>query len=159
MSKTKYVDLECTFRWAKVFPHNRDMVGYKNPKRPSQPGVFEAFDGAYTVDCGLDAENLEKFLSYDTAKGDHVRDKPKVEDGLTWVRFVRKHEDGDKYWASGPPKVYGVPEGTQTIGNDSKGKVRIAVYETSMATGTRLEGIIVDDLVEYVREDDNEIPF
>ena len=134
------VELEGTLNWAKVFSFNKDTnEDYHGP------------GGAYTVDVLLEKDQLDKL----TKSGSRL--KPKVTDDGIAIRFKRKHINAagiEEF--GGPPKVVDAekelwPEGV-LIGNGSKGKVYISVYETKLGKGTRLEGIQVTDHVQFEGE-------
>ena len=143
MSKSRFIKLDAELQWAKVFTHNRDMIGYK--PNDKVPGSYEDCDGAYKVDLILDEENLQKL----TDAGSMKRPKEQ-EDGRYKVTVIRKHK-GPFPEVSGPPKVTGIGD-SEEIGNGSKAIVTVVCYDTSFGTvGTRLEEIKVTDLVEYER--------
>lgn len=131
------IELEGIANWAKVFEFNRD----KNED-------FHGEGGAYTVEVQLEKEELDKL----TKSGSRL--KPKLTDDGISIRFKRKHinQSGIEEFG-GPPKVVDAdknpfPDDT-LIGNGSKVKVYVSVYDTKMGKGTRLEGMQVLDLVEY----------
>jgi len=141
---TQLVELEGIANWAKVFEFNRD----KNED-------FHGEGGAYTVDVQLEKEELDKL----TASGSRL--KPKLTDDGISIRFKRKHiHPMGIEELSGPPKVVDADKnpfpGDTLIGNGSKVKVYVSVYDTKMGKGTRLEGMQVVDLVEYESDYDPE---
>lgn len=131
------IELEGISNWAKVFENNRDTNE-----------DFHGEGGAYTIDVQLEKEELDKL----TNSGSRL--KPKLTDDGISIRFKRKHvHPAGIEELGGPPKVVDAeknpfPEKT-LIGNGSKVKVYVSVYDTKMGKGTRLEGIQVTDLVEY----------
>lgn len=142
MSTTQLIELEGIANWAKVFEFNKD----KNEE-------FHGEGGAYTLDVQLEKEELDKL----TESGSRL--KPKLGDDGISIRFKRKHiHPGGITDLGGPPKVVDAdknpfPEGT-LIGNGSKVRVYVTVYDTKLGKGTRLEGVQVLDLVEYESEND-----
>jgi len=132
------LELEGIANWAKVYEENRDTNE-----------DFHGEGGAYTVDVLLEKEELDKL----TKSGSRL--KPKIVDDGISIRFKRKHihpagiED-----LGGPPKVVGPDKEPIDclIGNGSKVKVYVSVYDTKMGKGTRLEGMQVTDLIEYESE-------
>lgn len=140
MTDTKLIELEGTARWAKVFEFNKD----KNED-------YHGEGGAYTIDMLLEKEELDKL----SESGSRL--SPKVaEDGIV-IRFKRKHvHPGGIEAFGGAPRV--VLEGGEDfpadtlIGNDSRVRVYVTVYDTKMGKGTRLEAVEVLELVEYESE-------
>ena len=139
---TRIINLKGPARWAKVFEDNRDMRGYED--------AFVDCEGAYTIEVGLDDAQLQTLkdagsMKKGTAKGD----------GLTWVKFTRKHKDRFD-WSSGAPKVEDASGGEWSfeldgaIGNDSEVEVTVSVYDTSRPRikGTRLDKVTVIRLQE-----------
>ena len=135
---TQLIELEGIASWAKVFENNRDMNA-----------DFHGEGGAYTVDVQLEKEELDKL----TKSGSRL--KPKLGDDGVSIRFKRKHiHPGGIEELGGPPKVVGPEKETINgiIGNGSRVKVYVSVYDTKLGKGTRLEGMQVVDLVEYESE-------
>jgi len=153
---TKFIDLEGTAYWARVFEDNRDMTGYK--PSPDVEGAYENCGGAYTVDLYLEPDQADKLKDAGSAK------KGSIDENGFKVRLIRKHE-GPFEAASGPPKVVkddGTPwdfEDDGPIGNGSKVKVRVSVYPTKMQPGTRLESMKVVEHVPMEKRDEEDIPF
>jgi len=132
------LELEGIASWAKVYEENRD----KNED-------FHGEGGAYTVDVLLEKEELDKL----TKSGSRL--KPKIVDEGISIRFKRKHiHPAGIEELGGPPKVVGPDKEPIDclIGNGSKVKVYVSVYDTKMGKGTRLEGMQVTDLIEYESE-------
>jgi len=131
------VELEGIASWAKVYETNRDMNT-----------DFHGEGGAYTVDVQLEKEELDKL----TKSGSRL--KPKLGDDGISIRFKRKHIHPSIPEFGGPPKVVGPDKEPIDclIGNGSKVKVYVSVYDTKLGKGTRLEGMQVVDLVEYESE-------
>lgn len=154
---TQILDLEGTFHWAKVFDFNRDMVGYK--KNPRAKGAYEDCNGAYSIQVDLTDQSRNLLEKSGSSKELYDRDgTPKQ------VKFIRKHSvynaSGEEIPAfGGAPAVFkadGVtrwnPEEDGLIGNESKGVVRIEVYELGEGSGeygTRLKAVQVVDHVAY----------
>lgn len=138
---SELIELEGELYWAKLFEHNRD----KNED-------FHGPGGAYTVDVLLEKDQLDKL----TKSGSRL--KPKMMDEGIAVRFKRKknHSGGIEEFG-GPPRVVDADKNTWNestlIGNGSRAKVYVSVYDTKMGKGTRLEGVQVTDLVEFVPEE------
>jgi hypothetical protein len=145
-SKTKYLQLNATIEWAKVFPENYDKTG--------PDGAYEGHDGAYTVDLLLDDEEYEKLRDAGSQK-----QSKETEDGLHRVKIIRKHTA--PYTYGGAPQVAhidGTPWDMRTdglIGNGSKGVAYVSVYQVKGRYGTRLDGLQILDLVPYESEDDD----
>jgi hypothetical protein len=131
------LELEGIASWAKVYEENRD----KNED-------FHGEGGAYTVDVQLEKEELDKL----TKSGSRL--KPKLTDEGISIRFKRKHLHPTIPEFGGPPRIVGPDKEPIDclIGNGSKVKVYVSVYDTKMGKGTRLEGMQVVDLVEYESE-------
>ena len=134
---TKTIELTGTLEWAKLFESNRDN------------GEYDAdTDGATTVDLIMDETTLAAM------KGAGIRKVPKASDGGHRVKFKRPWADQyGRDWAAGPPKVFG-PDGSEwpdgeLIGNGSVGVVFVAVYDTKMGKGCRLNGVQVIDHVAF----------
>ncbi len=145
-SKTKYLQLNATFEWCKVFPENYDKTG--------PDGAYEGHDGAYTVDLLLDDEEYNKLR----AAGSQKQSKD-TEDGLHRVKIIRKHTA--PYTYGGAPQVAHI-DGTPwdiskdgLIGNGSKGVAYVSVYQVKGRYGTRLDGIQILEHVSYESEDDD----
>lgn len=152
MSKTTRHTVTGKCRWAKVFESNRDMEGFE--------GNARAYDGQYSIVVELDKANREAFKASKSAGRIKFDD-----DGVALVTFKRKHKDRFE-WASGAPvvefdtgKSY-VLDDEGLIGNGSTVTVEYTVYETKMAPGTRLEKVVIHDLVSYEKaEDTADVPF
>lgn len=136
---TQLIELEGIASWAKVFENIRDMNT-----------DFHGEGGAYTVDVQLEKEELDKL----TKSGSRL--KPKLGDDGVSIRFKRKHiHPGGIEELGGPPKVVGPDKellDNVLIGNGSRVKVYVSVYDTKLGKGTRLEGMQVVDLIEYESE-------
>ncbi len=149
---TRKVTLKGPVKWAKVFEENRDMKGFE--------GAYEEFDGAYTVEIGLDAENFGRLKAAGSMKKGR-----EGEDGLTWVKLMRKHADRFE-WASGAPEVLDSMgmnwtfEEDGQINNDSEAEVNLSVYDTSRPSikGTRLDSVKVTKVMAETPKDDG-MPF
>ena len=144
---TRKVKLTGTAEWAKVFPQNRDLLGFD--------GAYQDCDGACTIDVILDDENMAKL----TATGSMKRGTPDPDGRGKKVRLVRKYNTG-RDWDSGAPIVT-KSDGTTwdydtdgTIGNGSTVEVLLSVYDTRMKS-TRLDKVIVLDHVEYIPPQDD----
>lgn len=146
---TKKVKLQAILEWAKVFEENRDMKGYE--------GAFEDHDGACTIDALLDEENFQKLRSSNSMSGQRAQAD---ENGRYRVKFKRKWVE---QYGGGAPIVK-TPEGKTwdfdedgTIGNGSEGEIVLTVYTTSRKNivGTRLDKVLVTNLVKYEPEDDD----
>lgn len=150
---TRNVELKGPIRWARVFKENRDMHGFE--------GAYEDHGGAYTIEIGLDDAQFKELKASGSMKKGREGD-----DGLTWVKFTRKHQDRFE-WASGEPKVVNNAgdawdmEMDGEIGNDSEAIVSLSVYDTSRPSikGTRLEKVQVVRLVPKETKTEDRIPF
>lgn len=144
MAKSKNVKLRAIAKWAKLFPSNMDKEGYK--------GAYKEVGGAYTIDLGLTKEEFAKLKEAGSQK------KGREEDGLVWVKVIRKH-DHKIPELGGAPKVYtarGEVWDSDTdgmIGNGSLVTALVNVYKVGDVVGTRLEKVQVLKAVEF--SDDN----
>jgi hypothetical protein len=144
---TRKIKLTGKAEWAKVFPENRDMIGFE--------GQNAECDGKYCIDVYLDPAEAQTLKAAGSIK------KGKVDEDGFKVKFDRKHIDRFE-WAGGPPVVTmnGEPRTYDDgpIGNGSLVEVTVSVYDTSRPSikGTRLEAVNVLELVEYVRQYDDE---
>lgn len=132
---TELIELEGTLYWAKLFERNKD---------PNED--FHGPGGGYTVNVVLEKDQLDKL----TKSGSRL--KPSMVDEGISIKFRRKHTHSIPEFG-GPPRVADADKNlwdeSVNIGNGSKGKVYVSVYETKMGKGTRLEGVQVTELVEY----------
>lgn len=115
--------------------------------------------GKHSLDIKLDNRGFKTFLSMGLSKTEAKED----EDGNSWVTFRRnpkqyifvKGQD-DKVLA-GRPRVTGVDEGT-LIGNGSIVTIVVSTYtydnEHGKGTGSRLESVHVEKLVEFKKKAD-----
>jgi hypothetical protein len=158
---TKVVFLQGPVKWAKVFEGNRNKGTEKYPV---------AAGGQYEISLGLNAKDLKEVKSYNRLYGGKVYDKLDKnylpgDSKLTYITFKRKHEhlknNGDVIheW-SGAPDVRAddnTPWGKDLIGNGSVCTVKLDVTTKGGKTFVRLEGLRVDEHVEYEgAEGDNE---
>tara|TARA_R100001126_G_C4815068_1_gene143826 strand:- start:247 stop:732 length:486 start_codon:yes stop_codon:yes gene_type:complete len=140
------VDVEGTLEWAKIFEFNRDRAAWN-----------EETDGEYKVSV-ITNEKTAKEL-----KDIGVRKQITKEDEGYRVTFSRPHK-GKQDWMGGPPIVAdlsGKPwdvDSKGTIGNGSKGIVRIQVYDGKAGKGTRLMGVQIIDHVVYEGDGSNSNP-
>ena len=167
----KLISLEGTLKWSKVFEHNREMEGYE--------GRAKEFNGIYEVTIGLDDEQFGILQESGCTK------EGKVEDGLTWVTFERKHEMYRKKdntlieeWTGAPsvkdgtgetdengkyPEWVSTEEEPRLIGNGSKGIVVVDITvdpRKKSIVYSRLEQVLVTELVEYEGGSiDDKLPF
>lgn len=136
---TQMISVIGTAKWAKLFDYNKDTNE-----------AFHGPGGGYTINVVLDKSELDK------VKASGARLKPSITDDGVELKFRRKHSHPTIPEFGGPPKVVDAednPWDTEvTIGNGSQVEVFFTVYDTSMGKGTRLEGVRVLDLVEYVSE-------
>lgn len=161
----KTYKLPAEFHWAKVFESNRDKEGYK--------GQAKEFGGEYSVVCVLDPEDVAKHKASGSQK--KVKSDPEMYDGAKYVEYARRHEavvKGEviRAW-SGPPLLYDADGGEwpkdKLIGNGSKGFVKFTVYDAGENKGTRLDALMITELVEFdgaVNNEDyvhstDEVPF
>lgn len=130
---TRFLRFTGECKWAKVWPVQLDKA-YESEKN----------GGNWSVVITLNDKDFEDFKALRTR---HKLDKGK---DVTFRRYERA-----SFGALGAPKVEGVPEGT-LIGNGSNVTVDVAVYPYTYGgrpgTGTRLERVIVNKLVEYKPE-------
>lgn len=135
---TQLLELEGIGEWAKVFEVNRDNGDF-----------HKDYNGACTIDLVMDKEEFDKVA----AAGARLSGKP--HDQGVMVKFKRKFEDPNVEAFGGAPKVADA-EGNLwdldekgLIGNGSKVKVFVTIYDSKFGKGTRLEGVQVLEHVEY----------
>lgn len=143
MAKPRKVTVSGIAEWAKVFPQNRDLEGWK--------GKYQQWNGCCTIDLILDDENIDRLISAGCSK----KPKPDLEGRGQRVKFERRYESGFD-WSSGPPvvtKLDGTPwslEDDGLIGNGSLVEVDVTIYDTQHGiSGQRLDRVMVTDLVSY----------
>jgi len=153
---TKIVYLQGPVKFAKVFEFNRDK------------GKYAPKDGHYSIDIGLNPKDFKEVKTWNRMyKGKVWAKMDKFylpgDSKLTYVTFKRKHKhfkaDGEEVineW-SGPPTVVGLggddwadDDGkVDLIGNGSVCTVKLDVTTVDGRTFVRLEGVRVDEHVEY----------
>lgn len=139
---TEYVDFEGIAEWPKLFEFNRD-----------RPDWAKDTDGEYTIRVIVDGENEQKLKASGTQK--KFTTDP---EGRGMVYAPTRPHKAKHDWAGGPPKVFGPdarPWDTEEdglIGNGSKVRVRVSVYEVNGRKGTRLEAVQVVEHVPYVSD-------
>jgi len=144
-STAQLVELECEIEWAKVFGFNRDKTG--------PDGVWEETEGRTSVVAKLTQEQFKYLKSLGVQK----QAKDVDDQGRIKVQFTRKWVDKFPNWG-GAPRVLNAdgsdfnPDEQGLIGNGTKAIVFISVYQAGKLVGTRLEGLQVLDLVEYVSD-------
>jgi len=165
MSTTKIVYLQGPVKFAKVFEFNRDK------------GKFAPKDGQYCIDVGLGKDDFKEVQTWNPLYKGKVW--PKLDkfylpgdSKLTYVTFKRKHKhfkaDGEEIiteW-SGPPTIVDVDGdgwnemngGGGLIGNGSICTVKLDVTTVDGRTFVRLEGIRVDEHVEYESDGEEREP-
>lgn len=131
-----------TARWAKLFERNRDK------------GEFHAeTDGATTIELLLDKEALDQI------KKTGSRLRPKITDEGVVIKFKRPWVHPSVEAFGGAPRVVDKDDNlwddSVSIGNDSLVEVYFTTYDTKMGKGTRLEGVRVKELVEFVSDKEN----
>lgn len=160
MSTTKIVYLQGPVKFAKVFEFNRDK------------GKYAPKDGQYSIDVGLGKDDFKEVKTWNRMYQGKVW--PKLDkfylpgdSKLTYVTFKRKHKhfkaDGEEVireW-SGEPTIVddagnswidgGSPD---LIGNGSICTVKLDVTTVDGRTFVRLEGIRVDEHIEYESDGD-----
>lgn len=121
--------------WAKLAEHNLDTK----------------FDAPKTkINLFLGKEDLARLK----ATGSQLRPKVDLDTGKIFVTFSRKFIN-DRYPKLGglPKVVYNNEEYTGLIGNGSTVSVTVEVYDTKLGKGTRMEKVVINDLVEFKREE------
>tara|TARA_R110000823_G_scaffold233637_1_gene360004 strand:- start:67 stop:567 length:501 start_codon:yes stop_codon:yes gene_type:complete len=147
---TRKIKLTGISEWAKVFPENRDMMGFE--------GIFATCNGACTIDVILDDQNMSMLKASRSIK----RGSPDKEGRGTRVKFIRKFEEN---YGGGAPRVTnsdGAVWDYNTdgpIGNGSTVEVNLTVYDTKMKNivGTRLESVHVLEHNKYIPDMDEEV--
>lgn len=144
-STAQLVELECEVEWAKVFGFNRDKSG--------PDGVWEETEGRTSVVAMLSQAQFKHLKSIGVQK----QAKNVDDEGRIKVQFTRKWIDKFPNWG-GAPRVLNADgsefntEEQGLIGNGTKAIVFVSVYQAGKHVGTRLEGLQVLDLVEYVSD-------
>lgn len=116
---------------------------------------YNSDEREYAITVKMDPEYIEIFKNSGSQK--------KLRDGDTikLQRDLKKTFNGVEK-ELGPLPLYFGPEGKETsdalVGNGSRVRVNFVVYDTPKGKGTRLEGVRVLDLVEFVPEQ-KELPF
>ena len=160
---TKIVYLQGPVKFAKVFDFNRDK------------GKYAPKDGEYNISVGLSSKDFKVVKGWNRMYQGKVWDKLDKfylpgDSKLTYVTFKRKHKhfkaDGESViheW-SGPPTVlhadydgewlaeYGL------IGNGSVCTVKLDVTTVGDRTFVRLDGVRVDEHVEYESDEEEREP-
>ena len=137
---TRDIIIEGTLDWAKLFEQNRDRAQF-----------HEETDGAYKITVTMNDANLKILKDAGSAK------ESKKVDGGNQITFSRPHK-GREDWMGGPPivaDISGKPrslEGNGLIGNGSKGRVKLAVFDSKPRNGTRLQGVQITEHVVYESE-------
>lgn len=138
---TTMVEIEGIVEWPKLFEFNRDKPDWNDT------------DGLYTLRVIIGDEDVAKLKKAGTQKKMET-DK----DGRGMVFAPTRPHLARNAWAGGPPKVAG-PDGTPwnpeedgLIGNGSKCRVLVAVYDAGRLKGTRLEAVQVVEHVPYVSD-------
>lgn len=133
---TRKIVLEGKAHWVRLFEDNRDMTGWNDS--------FVPFNGAYTIEMDLDAENTKKLQDSGSAVQMNKQGR---------YKFKRKHEDRFD-WASGAPEVEG-PDGQPwsfeedgVVWNESLVRLHLDVYDTSGKCGTRITKAEIKELAE-----------
>jgi len=142
-TKTKYLELEGEFHWAKIFEENRDLKG--------PDGVWADEGGRYTIDVILNEKEYKELQSTGSLK-----EGKETDDGRYRVQLTRPHIH-DKYpQYGGPPKIARangttwLPIEDGYVGNGSTGVVYLAVYPAGKRYyGTRLNAVQVINLVPF----------
>lgn len=142
---TQMINVTGLAKWVKLFDYNKD-----------DNEAFHGPGGGYTINVVLDKAELDK------VKDSGARLKPTITDDGVELKFRRKHTHPSIPEFGGRPKVVDAENNLWddqiTIGNGSQVEVWFTVYDTTMGKGTRLEGVRVLDLVEYVSEDGDKAP-
>lgn len=135
---TTYLYLSGQAYWTKLYPENCDEYnGEKNAQ----------------LELVLDAAQLKALKAHGSKANPRINDEGKM-----CVKLRRKIEHKI-------PELGGFPtvldaEGNpfnKLIGNGSDVTVKVSIYDTPQAKGTRLESVRVDKLVEYKVEDADEL--
>lgn len=107
--------------------------------------------GIFSIGITLDEPSLADF----TRSGLRLQNKP-YKDSKPFVTFKRKDTQmiKDENVKFGPPNVIDKDGNkvTALVGNGSKVTAKVAVYDTRMGKGHRLETVRVDELIEFVPE-------
>lgn len=139
-------------QWAKLYERNRDT---KSP----HPGVQKSLDatnGRTSIELVLDPDQLEVFEASGSQKQVRAGENGAI------VKFERPWEHRIEDFG-GAPDVFDKDgnewDENQLIGNDSTVEVTFVTYDTEMGKGTRLEKVVVLDLVKYESPVKEELPF
>ena len=155
MPKEKIHFIQGPVMFAKVFPGNKDT------------GKYAPEGGQYTIDIGVDTKTKKLIKSWNRSYGEKEYKEPyddAVDPKLDYFSFKRKHEarkrNGEliEEW-SGAPKVVDNQgnewsKDASLIGNGSLCTLKLAVFsgidkDGGTFTIVRLEGVRVDELVEF----------
>lgn len=176
-SNTVYLELPAVFEWAKVFDFNMDRNG-PNGSYEAHGGaytvdllltkdVYKQLVAAGSQKTPMVLYNDKWYSEKSIAEFNRGKDKaermPSFDDlydeaERVKVKVIRKHDAPYSY--GGAPQVAhadGSPWDTEDdgqIGNGSKGIAYVSVYEAGGLKGTRLDGIQILDLVEYISDYD-----
>ena len=162
---TKIVYLQGPVKFAKVFDFNRDK------------GKYAPKDGEYNISVGLSPKDFKVVKGWNRMYQGKVWEKLDKfylpgDSKLTYVTFKRKHKhfkaDGESViseW-SGPPTVINdtgldwcIGGGkTDLIGNGSVCTVKLDVTTVGDRTFVRLDGVRVDEHVEYETDGEEREP-
>ena len=144
MSESVMRSVKGKANWAKLFEFNRDKADFHTES-----------DGLCSVNVVLEPDELAKLAESGS------RLKPKATEEGVEVKFGRKFQHYSIPALGGAPKVVDANDELwdteKMIGNGTEVEVFFTVYPTKKyGKGTRLEGVRVLNLVEYIREDDGE---
>jgi hypothetical protein len=146
---TEFYKFEGKAKWAKIYEPEefRGSVNWKidqiarRKKAGLQSKVYEDEDGTYVCFKRPKTKLIKNVLN--EFSGPKILDV----DGNTLVSY-HKSQDGSKWERVGNPVL---------IGNGSTVEVEVAVYDTQMGKGQRLESIRIIDLIEYKSDGGNTI--
>jgi hypothetical protein len=134
--------------WAKGFERNRNKnTDYIDAK----------FNGRYSIYIGVDEETTKMIK-----KWNRLYEGKEGEDDLRYFQFWRNHthvtKDGDTYdsWGGAPVVVDDENfawDSAINIGNGSVCTIKLGVNTVGKNTYVRLEGVRVEELVEFVGDE------
>ena len=168
-------NMEMVLEWAKVFPENADMG---NPDGPRAAQAIHKKGGQYIVNAYFTSQDqIDKLLEdgldpHPMNSNRLVQGNPEFGIG-TYMKLKREVADNIKEFEGkggtqvvnfgGPVGVLNITDGIENkrewnleedglIGNGSKCRVLVAVYDAGRLKGTRLEAVQVVDHIPYVSE-------
>jgi len=164
---TKWIDLIGTIKWAQVYEPD-EYLGIKRWKLTFYPETGGDWDKITKSGLGLKIKEDDdgRYLQFRRPVEKKIKDKiviftpPRIT-GAVNVQYVNA-ETGEMVRSYDQGTIETIRRDGETVllGNGTKVKVNVCVYDTQVGKGHRLESIHVYDLVEYdgPEEVDEEAP-